>query len=738
MRSTSLPLVLALATAFVAPAAAQTAMQGWHSDGQTWLVWDEPPVSPPSYEIYASTVDFLTTGDVSAGTLVGRILPGDWRAPRLKIAATSVPSPEWSIPQPGGGTASIGVDQALFVHTPHAAAPEYFAVVQEGQTAVAAANSVGPISQTVDPVQCHLQFVDTTPAGQTYRVYTHWIDGRADHADARADYPVMGNEHLNGTPWLFLVTDPVGGAPAAPAPAIVALHGGGGHFMQFVPGAVPELDLVSNEALVVTFDGTMQSADGTIGMSQFGYWQDFDRFTTPFNPTLPSGAVIVDYAIRRMTWALDWLEGAEPIDPARVSVVGHSAGSKGAGVLGRRYPERFATVHLYAAHLQAADATPMFGTKAQNLATTLPLGTGISDVFDETTVLSPTARDFPFTRVVIGRGDTISTAMWSAQKVDAYHAIDDTRMGRHLYWDERKHGFSGWSGSHFDGASPLRAAASVGMTAAESFPAIYGDDHDPSTPGRQPDMGDGQPLVGDPWGTFGGYVRWDRGTLVDSATTWSCDLWLAGLSPVPQDNFAGAEATVGVAIRKPQAFAPPAGVLVHWRHETLGGALLDVGTAEVEADGLVAIDGLTLTPDPNRTRLVVRHNPNAPMFGAACAGTGGYAPILFLGGALAPATPFALRVDRGLGGSNALLLFGAAGGAAPMGSCTLNVSPLLSPVVGPLPLSAGGPGEGSFVLTGALPAGLAGVSFAMQGVCGDAGAPDGFTATNGVEVTLQP
>ena len=58
-----------------------------------------------------------------------------------------------------------------------------------------------------------------------------------------------------------------------------------------------------------------------------------------------------------------------------------------------------------------------------------------------------------------------------------------------------------------------------------------------------------------------------------------------------------------------------------------------------------------------------------------------------------------LSLAKGLGGSFALVFLGGAQAALPMGGgCTLNVAPLIGPVVGPIALTAGGPGQGTFSL----------------------------------------
>lgn len=452
--------------------------------------------------------------------------------------------------------------------------------------------------------RAHLQGVGASPSGQPYHVYAHWTDGHADHASGRPGYPVMGNVSMNGCGNVFCVTVPTLGAPAGSAPLVVGLHGGGGHYMNFVGGANPGLGLGFEDAWVLTPDGTINTAAGPYGANWLGFWEGFDRFTSPFPYPVPDGALVVDYVTRRLLWQIAWVAEQYSIDTARISLVGHSGGARGAGLLGRAHPERFAAVHRFCAHLQAAPMNAFFGDAAQNLPTTLPGAPGVADVMDETQMTSPTERDQPFSRIVIGRNDNVSTAAWSLQKVQAYQAIDASRWGTHLFFDERGHDFPSWTGAHFDASTVVKGPALLRHRNDESFPAFFGDDQDPFAPGVQPDMGDGDPLDGDPHGTFGGYYDWEPATLVDQPSRWACTLWLTALSAAPADNFPGVVAEVGVCVRRPQAFRPAAGTRIAWRlRRAADGAVLMSGTTRAEGDGLVAVTGLSVTADPDRVRL---------------------------------------------------------------------------------------------------------------------------------------
>jgi FG-GAP-like repeat len=121
-------------------------------------------------------------------------------------------------------------------------------------------------------------------------------------------------------------------------------------------------------------------------------------------------------------------------------------------------------------------------------------------------------------------------------------------------------------------------------------------------------------------------------------------------------------------------------------------------------------------------------------FGSGCAGSGGFTPRLRLSGAPVAGANVSLSIERGLGGSTALFLTGAAEANLPLpGGCSLYASPLLPSIV-TIPLSAGGPGDGEFHLTAAFPSVAAGASIVFQALVIDPGVPRGYAATNGATI----
>lgn len=124
--------------------------------------------------------------------------------------------------------------------------------------------------------------------------------------------------------------------------------------------------------------------------------------------------------------------------------------------------------------------------------------------------------------------------------------------------------------------------------------------------------------------------------------------------------------------------------------------------------------------------------------GGGCAGSGTYAPRLCVGGDPSAGGTITVRCDQGLGGSFAFLFIGNDNATIPLGAgCFLNVTPTLL-VLGPLPLSAGGPGQGTVDIAGQIPAGFPSTDIALQMFTADPSTPIGFATTNGVKFTTTP
>ena len=119
-------------------------------------------------------------------------------------------------------------------------------------------------------------------------------------------------------------------------------------------------------------------------------------------------------------------------------------------------------------------------------------------------------------------------------------------------------------------------------------------------------------------------------------------------------------------------------------------------------------------------------------YGHGCPGTAGTTPDLLLSGCPRPGLDLTLRIVNGLANAAAFLVFGQFQASIPLiPGCTLNVTPLLPPVLGPLSLSS----TGSTTLSVTVPPGTPLGTVTMQAFIQVVGG--GYANTNGIELTLQ-
>ncbi len=130
-------------------------------------------------------------------------------------------------------------------------------------------------------------------------------------------------------------------------------------------------------------------------------------------------------------------------------------------------------------------------------------------------------------------------------------------------------------------------------------------------------------------------------------------------------------------------------------------------------------------------------NPFVVAYGNGCPGAGGFTPVVSFTGFPASGNPIVLGIDLALGGSTAVVLFGAQQTTVPIGAgCSLHVAPVL-PLQLTIPLGGSGPGNGSAILPAVVPPGAAGAVLTMQAFVADASSPTGFSTSSGLEVTFQ-
>lgn len=623
-------------TLWAARANSQTNVRAWNADGQVFVVWELDTQDVLTYNVFTSPEEVSSTSDA---TRRGLLFEPEWKGLRLKLAN---PAATWRIPDGNGGKYQLTPNEGLFVFTPHSEnilSPNYFYVTKNTDTLLTSANSTPePLQITynpvADPVRCHLQLAGTTNQGFPYAVFAMWVDGRNNPNDARPDFPVMANTAKNGAPHVFAVFLPQGGAPPGPYPAVVCLHGGGpqGSYWSYAPNSIQYKNTgnVPVDGITIAFDDRLYlSTNGMLNNDRPSNWFGWHTQLNPLNAfNAPPNAIVVPYTLRRLMWTLDWLVDfpAYDINPDRMAVMGNSMGGTGTLLLSRWKPERFSAATAFVPpHYTPETGGRLFGTSATNLLTTEtgPDGTPlrVNDFFDPATRISPLSRDFCLTRIYRGRCD--DAAEWGNQHLQLYNELNDSGLGAHLYWDNRDHTASDWTTDNPANNCPdigqwvspvmterCSAAYQSRFSSNQSYPGFFNDDQQPSLPGRQPELGNGDAADGDAWGTWGGYYDWDVNSIVDSTHKWECTIFLAGQSAASVDNYPGDSASCDVTIRKPGLFLPEPGTELYWQLLSLpGNQVLQSGATQPDPSGVVSVNGLTLFKDPARTRLVIGTQP---------------------------------------------------------------------------------------------------------------------------------
>lgn len=129
-------------------------------------------------------------------------------------------------------------------------------------------------------------------------------------------------------------------------------------------------------------------------------------------------------------------------------------------------------------------------------------------------------------------------------------------------------------------------------------------------------------------------------------------------------------------------------------------------------------------------------------YGAGCGGTGGIVPSLAASGSATPGGQLQIAITNGVGSGSAFIVIGTQLAATPMRfGCTLNVQPLLPAIIGPIllfPFGAQGPGTGSISFSVSIPSNIAVPATAtLQAFVVDAGAPAGYSNTNGIQLNIE-
>jgi pimeloyl-ACP methyl ester carboxylesterase len=592
---------------------AQKNVRAWYAKGQVWVVWELSDSLPETYSIYAHPSSFT---DASKALLVGRIFKEEYLPGALKqqvdISAT------YKIPNSNGGKYQLLPKEGLFVFTPHQAGSLWFAVAENEDKKVEASQNITAKAITFkydpinEPVECHLQYTEVSSPGFITQSYYMWADGRQNQWDGRPDFPIMANKAKNGMPSMFLVSASVNIDTTKSIPEVVWLSGGECAARQNVPDGREIVNIKPKDGILVSHNddlfGHLLNYLGQFETSSrhIGWRKNYDPFSMDNAPKEID--TVVNYTQRRYIWIDEWLIKNFHVDPTRIHINGHSLGAKGAASISKAYPDHYASTTMFNIGFLEDEppslADIFFGPSKLFYPTNIVNRDGITITYpnlSNITDRNSIERDLPFMRVFHGKSDDNSGSAWDSYVVHQFYESDSIGWGVQIYWGERGHNIE--TGPEYNdhwhmGNNPNQQTIvddasyeELKFRSRQSFPAFY--NHHLESDNKLP--GDGTPGigpkgVGDDWGTWGGYHRWESEKVVDQKNLWSVVVWLESKAIFDHDNCPVNSLFADLAIRKPQAFLPTEGSLLNWNvKDNDTGIILVSGKTTVGVDGLVRI-----------------------------------------------------------------------------------------------------------------------------------------------------
>ncbi len=603
---------------------AQTNVRAWYADGQVWVVWEASDSLPETFAVYAKPTTFNNTDQA---VLLGRLFKQEYGPFFLRQQID--PQAYYRIPNGQGGIYQLADNEGLFVLTPHQAGQLWFAVAKWGETAVVTGVNItdaaipfqyNPVG---DPVECHLQKSWISSPGFVSLAFYLWADGRQNQWENRPDFPVMANAAKNGMPCLFIVSGPTDLDTVGRIPATIWLGGFGSKAIDHTPEKVAIVNLMPEKGILVSHNdhlfGYALSQFDLEGWStiHFGWRKNYNPFSTDNAPVAPD--TVINYIQRRYIWVDEWLVRNFNVDPHHININGHSKGAKGAFGLAKAFPDHFASAtgfnNGYREHDPPTPLNVLTGPDADNYPTNLFNRDG--NCIGYAHFMNPTdrnaqQRDLPFLRTFNAKNDTDSGSNWDNYMVSQFREADSIGWGMQLYWGQRSHGINtgpDYNDHWHNGNNPTQQTLVDNVAYEEthfrsdvSFPAFFNHRLDP----QNNDPGDGTPGtgpngVGDDWGAWGGYHRWDWDNIIDLSGGWSTQAWLESNAVFANDNCPNNSLTADVAIRKPQQFKPLTGKTLNWSVKDLAsGNTLQAGQTLVQSDNLVVIPKVVVFRENSR------------------------------------------------------------------------------------------------------------------------------------------
>jgi hypothetical protein len=276
---------------------------------------------------------------------------------------------------------------------------------------------------------------------------------------------------------------------------------------------------------------------------------------------------------------------------------------------------------------------------------------------------------------------------------------------------------------------------------------------------------DGDRLAVGSWGSLGGTFRGAAYVFRRNGTQWNQEDQI-GPTPAGQDQayfgtalkLQGEQLFVGAPFGDPEpghtsGTNPSTGRVYRFKRQPTFGvwmqtAMIDAESAangdqfgtSMDLCGPDLVVGARFDDDPQDSGSVLHfvHGGEAGSYGGGLAGSGGFVPLLELDGCPVLSSPAAFELSAGLGGAFGVLLISGTSGSAPFRGGTLLVSGTLLVMPHFLSGASGQPGAGQFSLgfTMTDPA-LSGVDVFAQGLYVDAGAVQGVSLTQGLNLQIE-
>ncbi len=306
--------------------------------------------------------------------------------------------------------------------------------------------------------------------------------------------------------------------------------------------------------------------------------------------------VVHNYTERRILSMLAWVKTRWRIDAERIFLAGSSMGGSGATAMAVRHGGLFAFGIAWAG-LYDFGRSPRFTEGLAELLGPPALGLRTEDgelawnrVNLPRLLRQDAAADTAFLTFANGKNDG---AIGWPQAVDFVRALQETRRPFIFRWGQGGHGERALvptADGGSDHPSPI-----LDIRRDRSLPAFTRGSLDD-------DPGSGDPADGAPEGQINAYLRWETDTVVDRADRWEATLYL--VPGAPRESC-----TADVTARRVRAFAPPPGATVAWRNLARGGAILQTGTATVDAGKLVTVSAVRISKAPSRLILSTAARP---------------------------------------------------------------------------------------------------------------------------------